>query len=287
MTSDNGNSQEEPKRQKQEMIDRIIRLSAGETMEQIEANPKPKHEITPREQAAVDALLSSPDELPKYTDGGALKIICFDHPSQEVAGAVVMQAFGVTDQRMFNGLIRQLVNAVSKGDKIDADQLNAAVAMVAGIAPRDPLEAMLAVQMVAVQFSSMRHTRSMLTCDTIDQLDIQERVVNKLMRTFTTQMEALRKHRNGGNQKVVVAHNRLTAPGAGAPSRLTTEQAAKPPRAWERLSEAEKASYGRQLLNVKASLPHGHFRRWVEDKSGITYSQAQRYMSAAKAQVAA
>lgn len=78
------------------------------------------------------------------------------------------------------------------------------------------------------------------------------------------------------------AHNRLTAPGAGAPSRPTTEQAARPPRAWERLSEAEKANYGRQLLNVKASLPHGHFRRWVEDKSGITYSQAQRYMSAAR-----
>lgn len=206
MTSDNGNSQEQLKRERQEKIDRIIRLSAGETMEQIEANPKPEHEITPREQAAIDALLSSPDELPKYTDGGALKIICFDHPSQEVAGAVVMQAFGVTDQRMFNGLIRQLVNAVSKGSKIDADELNAAVAMVAGIAPRDPLEAMLAVQMVAVQFSSMRHTRSMLTCETIDQLDIQERVVNKLMRTFTTQMEALRKHRNGGNQKVVVEH---------------------------------------------------------------------------------
>jgi len=206
MTNDNGNSQEQPKRQAQEIIDRIIRLSAGETMEQIEANPRPKHEATPREQAAVDALLSSPEELPRYTSGGPLNIICFDHPSQEVAGAVVMQAFGVTDQRMFNGLIRQLVNAVSKGNKIDADELNAAVAMVAGIAPRDPLEAMLAVQMVAVQFSSMRHTRSMLTCDTIDQLDIQERVVNKLMRTFTTQMEALRKHRNGGNQKVVVEH---------------------------------------------------------------------------------
>lgn len=83
------------------------------------------------------------------------------------------------------------------------------------------------------------------------------------------------------------AHNRLTAPGAGAPSGPTTERAERPPRAWARLSEAEKANYGRQLLNVKASLPHGHFRRWVEDKSGITYSQAQRYMSAAKAQVAA
>lgn len=80
------------------------------------------------------------------------------------------------------------------------------------------------------------------------------------------------------------AHNRLTAPDAGA-SKPVTEQTPKPPRAWERLSEADKARYGKQLLSVKASLPHGHFRRWVEDKSGITYSQAQRYMSAAKVAV--
>lgn len=83
------------------------------------------------------------------------------------------------------------------------------------------------------------------------------------------------------------AHNCLTAPSACAPSNPETGQAPKPPRAWERLSESEKVHYGRQLLKVKASLPHGHFRRWVEDKSGITYSQAQRYMSAAKGVVAA
>lgn len=44
------------------------------------------------------------------------------------------------------------------------------------------------------------------------------------------------------------------------------------------------AEYGRRLLEVKEQLPHGHFRRWVEDKSGITYSQAQRWMKEAKAQ---
>lgn len=80
-------------------------------------------------------------------------------------------------------------------------------------------------------------------------------------------------------RKVWDAHNRLSAPDAGV---HLAQQAKRPPRAWERLPETEKAHYGRQLLEVKASLPHGHFRRWVEDKSGITYSQAQRYMSAAR-----
>ena len=33
-----------------------------------------------------------------------------------------------------------------------------------------------------------------------------EKAFNKLMRTFTAQMEALRKHRHGGKQTVTVQH---------------------------------------------------------------------------------
>lgn len=117
-----------------------------------------------------------------------------------------MKAVGITDQRLYTSMIAQITNALSRGREADVAELNAAVAMVAGVAPRDNLEAMLAFQMATVHVLSLRHARSMVTSETIDQLDIQERVVNKLMRTFTTQMEALRKHRNGGNQKVVVEH---------------------------------------------------------------------------------
>lgn len=42
--------------------------------------------------------------------------------------------------------------------------------------------------------------------DTLQQLEVHERIVNKLARTFATQMEALRKHRNGGKQTVTVQH---------------------------------------------------------------------------------
>jgi hypothetical protein len=49
-------------------------------------------------------------------------------------------------------------------------------------------------------------TRSLMTVDLLPQMEAHERAMNKLMRTFTSQMEALRKHRNGGNQKVVVEH---------------------------------------------------------------------------------
>lgn len=78
------------------------------------------------------------------------------------------------------------------------------------------------------------------------------------------------------------AHNSLTAPHTMARAISATQQPAKPPSRYTRLSEAEMAHYGRQLLEMKARLPRGHFMPWVEEKSGITYSQAQRWMKAAK-----
>ena len=42
--------------------------------------------------------------------------------------------------------------------------------------------------------------------NTIHHRDRAERAFNKLARTFTTQVEALKRHRTGGQQKVTVEH---------------------------------------------------------------------------------
>lgn len=204
MTSDNGNSRD----QKLKLAaDAIERLAAGETIDQIKAGPRAEYDPTPAEKEAIQEFLALPDELPQYISVPNFpNIVKFRHPRQEVAGAVVMKALGISDQRLYTSLVSQITNALSRGQEADVAELNAAIAMVAGIEPRNHLEAMLAFQMATVHVLSLRHARSMVTSETIDQLDIQERVVNKLMRTFTAQMEALRKHRNGGNQKVVVEH---------------------------------------------------------------------------------
>lgn len=204
MTSDNGNSHDEKLLRAAVAIDR---LAAGETPEQIKAGPRAEYDPTPAEKEVIEEFLALPDELPQYVAVPHFpKMIKFRHPRQEVAGAVVMKAVGITDQHLYTAMISQVTNALSRGQDADVSELNAAIAMVAGIAPRDNLEAMLAFQMATVHVLSLRHARSMVNSETIVQLDVQERVVNKLMRTFTTQMEALRKHRNGGNQKVVVEH---------------------------------------------------------------------------------
>jgi 16S rRNA A1518/A1519 N6-dimethyltransferase RsmA/KsgA/DIM1 with predicted DNA glycosylase/AP lyase activity len=78
------------------------------------------------------------------------------------------------------------------------------------------------------------------------------------------------------------AHTRLYSPEAFSPPPKPQKAAVRLPQRYERVSAAEAAELGADLLRMKRKLPRGHFRRWVEDKSGITYTQAQRFMRAAK-----
>jgi DUF917 family protein len=52
----------------------------------------------------------------------------------------------------------------------------------------------------------MTFARRLAHVDNIPQQDSAERAFNKLTRTFTTQMEALKRYRTGGEQKVTVQH---------------------------------------------------------------------------------
>jgi hypothetical protein len=82
------------------------------------------------------------------------------------------------------------------------DALNAMIAFVRGVGPRDPLEATLATQMAATHALTMNFARRLTNATTIQQQDSAERALNKLARTFTTQMEALKRYRTGGQQKM-------------------------------------------------------------------------------------
>ena len=65
---------------------------------------------------------------------------------------------------------------------------------------------MLAAQMAAVHVATMTMGGRLAHSETIEQQDSAERAFNKLARTFTTQMEALKRYRTGGEQKVTVQH---------------------------------------------------------------------------------
>ena len=80
------------------------------------------------------------------------------------------------------------------------------LSVMKGVQPRDQLEAMLAAQMAAVHMATMTIAQRLAHVENIPQQDSAERAFNKLSRTFTTQMEALKRYRTGGEQKVTVQH---------------------------------------------------------------------------------
>jgi hypothetical protein len=84
---------------------------------------------------------------------------------------------------------------------------------VKGIEPKDEVEAMLAAQMAAVHMASMTFARRLAHVENLPQQDSAERAFNKLTRTFATQMEALKRYRTSGQQKMTVEHVTVQAGG--------------------------------------------------------------------------
>ena len=80
------------------------------------------------------------------------------------------------------------------------------LSVIKGIEPRDQIEAMLAAQMAAVHIATMTFARRLAHVENIPQQDSAERAFNKLARTFAAQVEALKRYRSGGEQKMTVQH---------------------------------------------------------------------------------
>ncbi|MGI8853072.1 MAG: hypothetical protein ACR2GC_07255 [Methyloceanibacter sp.] len=132
--------------------------------------------------------------------------IAIDHPDRDTGFALVMQALGSTDSDFVDGLITQLANASSRNGQTGEEALNFMLAVVKSIAPQDEIESMLAAQMAAVHMMVMNFTSRLANASTLQQQDSAERALNKLARTFATQVEALKRYRTGGQQKMTVEH---------------------------------------------------------------------------------
>ena len=117
-----------------------------------------------------------------------------------------MNACATTSYPFMEVIICQLSNAMSKGEKPDEAAINFALDVIKGVKPKDQVETLLAVQMAAIHMATMTFARRLAHVETITQQDSAERALNKLARTFTTQMETLKRYRTGGEQKVTVHH---------------------------------------------------------------------------------
>ncbi len=125
-----------------------------------------------------------------------------------------IEALGTVDPGLQSFLINQLLNVFEgfpTADGWNFDQieefLSNAMAILTGINPRDEVEGLLAVQMVGVHNAAMMTLkRVMIKEQTIEGKEANVNHATKMLRTFTAQMEALKRYRTGGQQKVIVEH---------------------------------------------------------------------------------
>ncbi len=174
---------------------------------------------TPEELEKVEQLyarLRSRPPLPemklRMNDNDVLEI-SFDHADQKLAAALAMANLGADDAAFFYGLFGQVAKLGSHKRQIDQEASNFVLSVIRGVEPRDQQEAMLAAQMAAVHMATMMFARRLNHVETIPQQDAAERALNKLARTFATQLEALKRYRTGGTQKVTVEHVTVNAGG--------------------------------------------------------------------------
>ena len=118
------------------------------------------------------------------------------------------QALGTADMDLTQRLLEQAIDAVITYEEFkDLRQYNHVLAALHGIGPRDPLEGLLAVQMVAVHNQAMEFIRrAALKEQPSLGVDLNVNRATKLLRTFLVQMEALNRHRGKGDRRMVVEH---------------------------------------------------------------------------------
>ena len=186
---------------------------------------RPSYKPTPREIDAVSKLKSEQDrQAPrvKFSRDGHVAKVEIEHPHMETGLAVLMKSLATADLDFFNGLLGQLINATSSKDGDGG--VNFMLSVVKGIEPRDQVETMLAAQMAAVHASMMTFARRLAHVENIPQQDSAERAFNKLARTFASQMEALKRYRTGGEQKVTVQHVTVGEGGQAIVGNVTQER---------------------------------------------------------------
>ena len=155
--------------------------------------PVPRYKPTPLESDALVAQFARRKAKPPAPK---LKIsehrVEVDHPEPAVGYTLLMEALGTTDTAFINGILTHLANVSAKEDDTDANEagLNFLLSMVKAMAPKDEIETMLGAQMAIVHLATMTMANRLQHASTLPLLDSAERGLNKLARTFASQLEA-------------------------------------------------------------------------------------------------
>jgi hypothetical protein len=234
--------------------------------ERIKLSPRVRLTVRPGKKDAIQAISeptpNAQEYLPTEQEFAALQkqkdrlIICQwkpqlkvengkivpDHPDKLIGLGLVAEVLGVGVD-CAQGLLDQLAGFARRGDEINQRAINDLFALVREIGPTNGIEAMLALQMAAVHVNTMMVGRRLAFSENIAEQDSTGSAFNKLCRTYTTQMEILKRYQT--SREDVTVQNVLVTEGGQAVV-ANVEAAAGPPASDKlvipRVARAEKKS---------------------------------------------
>ena len=179
--------------------------------------PKPKagepekpYEATPAEKEAARRVIARREgrSAPRVSirHERETDVISLTQGDPVAAGAVVLDALGICEADFANWYLSQIIDMAKPGVRADEKATNAMIAGIAAMRPRDEAEAMLIAQMIATHELAMTFARRLKRTENIPQQDSAVNGLTKLTRTYAAQMEALKRYRSGGEQKMTVQH---------------------------------------------------------------------------------
>jgi hypothetical protein len=113
-------------------------------------------------------------------------------------------SIGAESDAFSNGVLSSVSLAAQCGAVVDEKQANFALSIVRGLHPRDQVETMLGTQVAAIHLATMRTAAKLGSVKNPQFADQHERAMNRLARTFAAQVEALKRYRSKGEQRVYV-----------------------------------------------------------------------------------
>jgi hypothetical protein len=171
------------------------------------------YEPTPQEiaaQAAYRKRCETRRPAPKMKvtmsegDGKRIASLLVDHPDPALGYELLAEAMAADSGSFLQGTLDALALIAQRGTIVDEGQMNYALSIVCGLRPKDQTEALLGVQMAAIHMATLNAAACMGGAKTWELKESQERALNRLARTYVAQVEALKRYRSKGEQRVIV-----------------------------------------------------------------------------------
>jgi len=196
----------------------VANTKKGGSNKDLKQIARPQHEYTQEEHRLIDDYLARSKKKPLKHRGRGKKgnIQALEHEGdRSLALAKRTEAFGSADHGLqmflFNQVVKTFKGCQSSEGFCDEAKMvelcDNAMAILQGIKPQDEIEGMLAVQMVGVHNMAMEAMRLVMIPNQYSEArDRNANMANKLLKTYALQVEALKKYRTGGQQKMTVEH---------------------------------------------------------------------------------